>query len=186
MRALGPVKYEHDEQRRLIARIQRTAPPGITVSRPLFGGTVWRGETEAREATGELVEVADAHGHLRGILDAVRSNRVEEDFSGRWSWAREDFERKLYQKRARIKVSFIELRDTVPVIGPTSEVDETLMWQDLLGLLEPRERRVVVLLRSGITKAVDIARELGYANHSPVSKALARIRQKAIRYFSEN
>lgn len=36
---------------------------------------------------------ADADGRLRGILDAVRSNRVEDYFSDRWSYAREDFER---------------------------------------------------------------------------------------------
>jgi hypothetical protein len=34
-----------------------------------------------------------------------------------------------------------------------------------------------------MTRATDIARELGYANHSPVSKALGRIRRKAERFL---
>ncbi len=40
---------------------------------------------------------------------------------------REDLERKLYQKRSRVKVTFVELRDSVEVIGPTSEIREVLM-----------------------------------------------------------
>ena len=36
-----------------------------------------------------------------------------------------------------------------------------------------------------IPKVVDIAKDLGYANHSPVSKALARIRRKAARLIGE-
>jgi hypothetical protein len=34
-------------------------------------------------------------------------------------------------------------------------------------------------LDNGITRVREIADRLGYANHSPVSKALARIRSKA-------
>jgi hypothetical protein len=50
-------------------------------------------------------------------------------------------------------------------------------------VLDLKERRVVVCLRHGITRLGDIARELGYANHSPISKTLARIRAKAARYL---
>jgi len=70
------------------------------------------------------VDEADAEGRLRGILDAVRSNRVEDDFSERWSFAREDFERKLYHKRSKVKVRFVELTDTIPVQGPETEVED--------------------------------------------------------------
>ena len=57
----------------------------------------------------EKVASADANGRLRAILDAVRSNRVADDFWARWSYAREDFERKLYRKRNKISVRFVEL-----------------------------------------------------------------------------
>jgi hypothetical protein len=162
-------------------RIQ--VPDGTTVRRPLKGGEVWCGEGESREVRADLIKRADAGGRLQAILQAVRSNRVEDDFSARWSFAREDFERRLYNKRAKIKVRFVELNATVPVHGPESEVHEQLIWEDFLGVLNPKEREVTVLLRSGVTRVGDIAKELGYANHSPVSKALARIRRKAKHYF---
>lgn len=65
---------------------------------PRTGGPIWMGEDEAAEKVAETVEVADGTGRLRGILDAVRGHRVEDDFSVQWSNAREDFERKLCAK----------------------------------------------------------------------------------------
>jgi hypothetical protein len=156
--------------------------PGILVDRPLRGGDLWRGEDDAREATVELVERADANGQLRGILDAVRGTRVEEDFSARWSYAREDFERRLYSKRRKVKIRFVELTDTIPVHGPESEVEGRLLYEDFLALLDAKERQVVVLI-SGVTRVGEVASRLGYANHAPVSKALARIRRKAAAFF---
>jgi len=46
------------------------------------------------------------------------AHRIEDDFSDRWSCAREDFERKLYRKRVKVQVRFVELTDTIPVPGP--------------------------------------------------------------------
>lgn len=125
-----------------------------------------------------MFERADAGGNLRAIIDAIRSHRVEEDFSPIWSFAREDFERKLYHKRLKVKVSFVELNGTIPVHGPESEVHENLLWEDFLAIVEPKDRRVVVLLRNGMTQIGEIGKLLGYANHSPISKALTRIRTK--------
>ena len=110
------------------------------------------GEDEAWEVTRDLVDEADRDGRLRGIIDAVRSNRVEDDFTDQWSYAKEDFERKLYHKRTKVKVTFVELSDTIPVHGPRSEVFEELLWEDFLALLYHKERRVVVLLRNGVTR----------------------------------
>lgn len=176
---MGPVPNDSiamlEEQRRL----QSQAPSGVEVARPLKGGDIWCGLDESTEATEDLVDVADRRGKLRAILDAIRSHRVEEDFSPEWSYAREDFERKLYRKRAKVKVSFVEIDDTIPVNAPTSEVHEDLLWQDLFAMVSLKDKRVVVCLRSGVTKLGDIARVLGYANHSPISRALTRIRAKA-------
>lgn len=55
----------------------------------------------------------------------------------------------------------------------------------MFALLDERERQVVVLLRSGVTKVGDVARTLGYKNHSPISKRLVQIRKKAAGYFGE-
>ena len=108
---------------------------GAVAGNPRMGGQVWFGEDDARDAVVETVEAADRTGRLRGILDAVRSHRVEDDFSSHWSYAREDFERKLHGKRRKVTVKFVELTDTVPVQGPESEVLGNLITNDFLTLL---------------------------------------------------
>ena len=188
--ALGRVKPKADDQE-IIDQINREALAkhpdiGATVKSPTFGGPLWMGQHEAWDATEELIEAADQFGHLRGIVDAVRSHRIEEDFSPRWSYAREDLARKLYHKRLKVKVSLVELKEAVPVHSPDTETDGTLVCGDFLTLLDRKERRVVVCLRSGHTKVGDVATLLGYKNHSPVSKALKRIRAKATEYFDLN
>ena len=156
---------------------------GAVRSNPRKGGPIWIGEDEAAEVIDWTVDTADSTGNLRSILDAVRSNRVEDDFSDRWSFAREDFERKLYNKRSKHRVRFVELKDTVPVVGPESEILGELVTNDFLALLDKQNRQIVVLLSSGVTKKSEIAQILGYANHSAVSKRLIRIREKASEYF---
>lgn len=158
---------------------------GAVGGSPRVGTDVWRGEAEAADVVQATVEHADADGRLRGILDAVRSHRVEDDFSAHWSNAREDFERKLYSKRSKIQVRFVELTDTIPVQGPETEIIDRTVYGDFLTLLNPQERQVVVLLHSGVTRLTEIATLMGYKNHSPVSKRLAQIRQKAARYFKD-
>lgn len=185
LRDFERVKPEDEAQARLLEERRRDAPEGVLYDRPRMGGDLWGGEAWAAEITDRMVERADAHGRLRGIIDAVRSNRVQDDFSSRWSYAREDFERKLYHKRAKVAVRFVELTDTIAVHGPETEVEDGLVFEDFLALLDTKERQVVVLLRSGVTGVGDIAKRLGYANHSPVSKKLARIRRKAEAYFRE-
>lgn len=183
LKSLGRAEFDSDEQIKKFERLSQELPHGIKAARPLRGGTIWMGEEEAWEATKEMVDLADQNGRLRGIIDAIRSNRVEDDFSNCWSYAREDFERKLHRKRSRIKVTFVELDETIPVHGPESEIHEDLLWEDFLGLLDSREKRIVVCLRNGLTRVGEISKMLGYANHSPVSKALAKIRRKAINYL---
>ena len=158
---------------------------GAVAVSPRMGSELWHGEAEAADVVRQTVAQADATGRLRGILEAVRSHRVEDDFSDHWSYAREDFERKLYRKRSKIKVRFVELTDTIPVQGPETEVEDALVYGDFLALLDTRERQIVVLLHSGVTKIGEVASLLGYKNHSPISKRLARIRRKAVEHFGE-
>lgn len=182
-RAKGRVKVEDEDQEAALAEARQNAPDGVRVERPLFGGTLWQGEDEAWELTQKIVEKADESGRLRGILDAVRSNRVEDDFSDRWSFEREDFERRLYRKRVRTKVRFVELSDTVPVHGPDSESDvlSNLLWEDFLAVMDEKERQIVICLRSGHTRVGEIAAKLGYASHAPISRRLKVIRMKVER-----
>lgn len=156
---------------------------GALRANPRMGGDVWSGEEEASWIVDRTIEAADRHGHLRDILDAVRCSRVEEDFSDYWTTAREDFERKLYHKRLKVKVRFVEMTDTVPVQGPETEVVDRVVFSDFLALLNEKDREVVVLLSSGVTKLTEIAQIMGYSNHSPVSKRLERIRREAAQFF---
>lgn len=168
-----------DARRRLgAARHDRGEPPS--------GRGLWTGEDDAAQFVRQTVDAADRTGRLRAILDAVRSHRVEDDFSHHWTYAREDFERKLYRKRSKIKVRFVELTDTVSVQGPESEIVDRLVFNDFLALLDPREREVVVLLRSGTTKLTEVAGIMGCRNHSTISKRLTRIRDTAARFFDED
>lgn len=116
-----------------------------------------------------------------GMTDTTDQDLV----SDHWSYAREDFERKLYRKRAKVQVRFVELTDTIPVQGPETEVVDRLVHAEFLALLDRRERQVIVLLQSGVTSLTEIADILGYANHSPVSKRLAQIRKKAAAHFQD-
>lgn len=155
---------------------------GAVTGNPRMGGPIWIGEDDAAEVVADTVEAADSTGRLRDILDAVRSHRVADDFSAQWSNAREDFERKLYRKRNKVRVRFVELTDTIPVQGPESEVLGKLVTSDFLALLDSQQREIVVLLASG-HRQHEIAEQLGYANHSPISKKLAHIRRQAEKHF---
>lgn len=153
---------------------------GAVSGNPRMGGPIWRGEAEVAEVVAETVDAADSTGRLRDIIDAVRSHRVADDFSSQWSNAREDFERKLYRKRNKVQVRFVELTDTIPVQSDESEVLGSLVTSDFLALLNAQQREIVVLLSSGYRQH-EIAEHLGYAGHSPVSKKLNQ--KQAERYF---
>ncbi|MFC5923833.1 sigma-70 family RNA polymerase sigma factor [Micromonospora vulcania] len=156
--------------------------PGATTASPRTGGDLWCGEEEAADSVRRTVEAADDTGRLRGILETVRSHRCEDDFSPHWSSAREDFERKLYHKRAKFRVRFVELPDTIPVHSPEMEVVDQLLIGDFLALLDTRDRTIVVLLRSGFTKLTDVAEIMGYRTHSAVSKRMDHILKQATRF----
>lgn len=87
--------------------------------------------------------------------------------------------------RPTSKINFAELTDTIPAQGPDTELEVTsrLVSADFMALLDAKERQVVVLLTSGYTKLTDVAEAMGYANHSPISKKLARIRRQAEMFF---
>jgi len=178
-REFGRTEFEDRQAKTLYKKHKDKMPPGFDLCTPLRGGILWMGADEAMIATQEMIEAADERGNLRSIIDAVRSHRVQDDFSSRWSYEREDFERKLYSKRSKVRVSFVQLDDTIPVHGADSEIHENLLWEDFFSLVDAKERQVVVCLRNGITRIGEIAKSLGYANHSTISRRLDGIRRKA-------
>jgi hypothetical protein len=175
------VAIENDAIRKKLAKIRGaiTEEDEVEVDTCRMGGSIWQGEAEAHEAAEEMVQVADSSYQLRSLVDAIRSNRVEEDFSDKWSYAREDFERKLYRKRSRIRVKFVELKEADGIVGPQSEISDKLLWQDFFALLDAKERQIVVCLTKGPTNLTEAAHALGDSNHTPISKALKKIRLKA-------
>jgi hypothetical protein len=183
LKTFGRTKPESEEAKTKLAELRKTIPRSMKANTPLKGGAIWMGEQEAWEAASDMVNIADRDGKLRSLIDAIKSNRIEDDFSSRWSFEREDFERKLYQKRSKVKVSFAELNDTIPVHDRWSELHEDLLWEDFISILDPKERRIVICLRNGITNMAEVGNLLGYANHSPISKALKLIRLKAEKYL---
>ncbi|UQU62545.1 hypothetical protein COUCH_26385 [Couchioplanes caeruleus] len=144
---------------------------GAVTASPRKCGDIWRGEQGAAEVLDSTIETADVDGRLRGILEAVRAHRYEDDSSAEWTGAREDFERKLYRKRSRVKVRFVELTDTIPVHGPENEVVGGNLCGDFLALLDQGDRTVVVLLQSGVTSLTEVAESMGYRNHSAIPSA---------------
>jgi len=180
---LPRVEFENDAQRAKCKEAQKTMPDGITVKRPKMGGMVWQGEDEAWQFSKELITRADQMGNLRSIIDAVKSNRIQDDFSEKWSFAKEDFERKLYNKRNKIKVTLVEIDNALPVHSPTAEIHENRLWEDFISLFDKKEKRIVICLKNGMTELTKIGEALGYANHSPVSKAMTNIRKKAKQFL---
>ncbi len=180
---LPRVNFESDEQRTKCEKAQKDMPEGINVVRPKMGGMVWQGEEEAWNFTKHLIELSDKKGNLRAIIDAVKSNRLKDDFSSKWSYAKEDFERKIYHKRNKVKVTFVEIDNALPVHSPSSEVHDNLLWEDFISLLDRKEKSIVVCLKNGMTELTKISEILGYANHSPVSKAMTKIRNKAKKFL---
>jgi len=183
LRQMPRVEFDDEGQEEKLHRLRKEIPESVSLNRPLCGGVIWQGEDDAWEATKEMVEIADKQGRLRAIIDAVKSSHVEDDFSNIWSFAKEDFERKLHHKRAKVRVSFVELDRIIPVHAPTSELHDNLLWEDFIALLDVKERRIIICIKNGATRLAEISKHLGYANHSPISKALNRIRKKAMKYL---
>ena len=174
------VEFENKKDMSQLKRIQSSIDPTeeFSIDRCRMGGPIWMGSEDALEASREMIKVADTNDKLCSLINAIRSNRVEEDFSARWSYAREDFERKLYNKRSRIRVKFVELDHAASVVGAESEIHDSEVWHDFFAILNEKEKEIVVCLAGGQTNLSEAAIALGYANHSPISKALQRIRKK--------
>lgn len=142
-------------------------------------GYIWKGEKEATEFTKQLVKKANGTGSIDKIIECVKSNRLKDDFSPKWSHAKEDFERRLYSKRNKVKVKFVEVNENISIHSDSTEVEDNILWNNFLGLVNKKEREVLLLLRKGITNHKEISLELGYAGHSPVTKMMKKIREKA-------
>lgn len=103
MRDFERCEPDNVRQKMLLAKARKEDFEEVTIDRPRKGGTLWIGEGEAGDITDLVVEAADRQGQLRQLIDAVRSNRVADDFSPIWSYAREDFERSSIRSGRRLE-----------------------------------------------------------------------------------
>lgn len=181
----GRIPSEGDEQELELIKYRNEIPEDSESNRPYYGGYLWYGENESKEFLKRIIDVADCEGQLRNIIDAVKSNKVEDDFSDKWSFAKEDFERALFKKRSSYKLKFVEIEDAFSLQGPENEIEGNIIWGDFISLLDEKEKQIVILLNKGYSKLTEISKILGYANHSPVSKKLKKIQRKVIDYLSK-
>lgn len=187
LRESGRWEVESETQAKKILRGNSLIPEEwkdeLYVARPCHGGPLWEGQEDAEIVLSTLVEHADKANRLRGLIEAFKAHTIEDDFSDRWSFAKEDFERKLYHKRNKFKVTFVELNEAIGVHGPFSEFHDSMLWADFFCLLSPKERRVLIGLQSAKTSLGNVGKMLGYKNHSPVAKALSSMRKKIKEYM---
>jgi len=184
---MGPTRHEDRDWKSLDVlweELRQQVPvehlKGVTLSRPYYGGTLWD-ENDQRECDGVLEELlGDGGGQesLEPVLQVLNSSRTHEDFSDRYSWVKEDFERSFYSKRSKIRVSLVETVDDVPVwSAPEPEGYGNVLFRDVLSFFDAKDRHLVLALRHGKTVS-EIAREQGLKGHASVSRRLKRIRAK--------
>jgi hypothetical protein len=157
------------------------------VRRPLYGGDIWN-ENDSGERAAVLDEAINGLGvmdSLSPVIELLHTRRAHEDFSNRYSWIKEDFERQFYSKRAALKVELIETLDEAPVWS--SEENEgygRILFRDVLAWLDRKERKLFLALRMGRT-ASEIATSTGLAGHASISRRIARLKQKISRLLDE-
>jgi len=166
--------------RKLFAQIGEEERNNFVVRRPLMGGTLWNVDS-AEEREGILQGAINGLGSmdsLAPVLEVMHGHRTHDDFSNRYSWVKEDFERSFYSKRSKIKVEMVETLDDAPVWSSgDNEGYEHALFRDVMAVLDTRERKLVVALRMGKT-ATEISREAGLAGHAAISRRISKIKAK--------
>jgi hypothetical protein len=150
------------------------------VRRPLYGGDVWNEEdpVERREVLDEAIDGAGVMDSLAPVIELLHARRAHGDFSERYSWIKEDFERQFYSKRAALKVELIETFDDAPVWSSTdNEGYGHALFRDVMAWLDRKEQRLLLALRMGKTPS-EIAKVNGLCGHASISRRIARLKQK--------
>lgn len=126
------------------------------------------------------------------LFDLSHKTAVIEDFNEnqKENHPKIDFERKMYGLRRKFDclLSFEELAESDLVgLSPEDEVfeisepDFDKIMVSFLDTLDDTDRTICNMKMEGKTQ-YEIARELGYKNHSAVTKRMAKIKEKTIKY----
>ena len=128
------------------------------------------------------------------ILNAVKEMPCHEDFEPFKSNIRKDFHRKWYHTRAKVKILSLEecledennpvydIPDNQPDIATQVAAED--YWQRFKTRLTPKDLQILELRAEGRTYE-DIARRLGYKNHSGVLKRIRAITAEYEKYENE-
>jgi hypothetical protein len=153
------------------------------VTRPRMGGHLWyANDSKDREWITNLLLTGDATAaSLDPIVEVLRGSAAHEDFSQRYSWVKEDFERAFYSKRSKLRVSLYECLDDCPVHdGCDTPGYEEILFRDLMAFFDRRDQHIILALRQGKTKS-NIAAELGHNGHAAISRRVHIIQKKVMR-----
>ncbi len=139
-----------------------------------------------------IVEKVIKDGNLQPMLDAVREMPCDEDFERRNSNVRRDFIRKWYHTRAK-GVQVVSLEECMEdEDGHIHEIEDTsaafedgVIAEDFCerfeATLSGRDMEILAMRVEGFTLD-EIARALGYKNHSGVQKRMTAIKKGFIEY----
>ena len=128
-----------------------------------------------------MVEYYRKHSGFNDWRDAVQELRCHEDFDSRRSSVKIDFHRKWYHSRAKVKVlDFIQVDE--PSYYPFEKIDSRLDVERFTGMLDEKNQSIVKLLLAGYTQE-EIAKKLGFANHSGVCKRIKKIGAAFLEYM---
>ena len=83
------------------------------VRRPHYGGDVWNEDdpVKRREVLNEAIDGAGVVDFLEPVIELFHARRAHEDFSARYSWIKEDFERQSSIRSERHEGGLIETLD---------------------------------------------------------------------------
>jgi hypothetical protein len=154
--------------------------PNFLVRRPLMGGWLWDPDDpeDCEAVVEEMLNGGGVMASLEGVLEVLHKHLIHEDFSDRYSWIKEDFQRTFYRKRSKIKVTLLETIDNLPVWPANEPLGYgEVLFRDLLAFFDRRDRHIVIAVRNGKTVS-DIAEELGHKGHAAISRRLAQIKVK--------
>jgi hypothetical protein len=165
------------------AELSESLPPHlrdrVRVRRPLCGGDLWDiHDAEERELViEEAINGAGVMDSLEPIIELLHTHRAHEDFSDRYSWVKEDFERSFYSKRSKLQVVLIETVDNAPAWSADDHDGyDRVLLRDILAFLNPRERKLFLALRQGRTVGEIAARE-ELSGHAAVSRRVKALKK---------
>ena len=160
----------------------------MNLSAELYFGNVDPGDMmaylpyeEAADIIRTMVGHFIANTNFRLWREVVKEHRAHEDYDSRRSSIKTDFHRQWYHTRAKTKVlDFAQVDE--PSYYPFEKIDSRLDVERFTKCLDYKNQRIVRLLLDGYTQ-VEIAKMIGFANHSGVCKRIKKIGELFLEYI---